>query len=518
MTARPKLSLPAAYRKGELGDFFEFSPQQVEAALSAPRDVDRPALCAALRAYHAELGTLSAGVEAQLARLAHPNSRAVVTGQQAGLLGGPAYSVHKGADAVLLSRHFSQEDRPLVPIYWVASQDHDAAEVAGTTLLDMQETLHRLKLELPAGVPVGRISWRPEWTAEVLDLLSRFEAPEAHKARVRDLLEWAMAGGSYADVFARLMHALLGGEGLLLFDPMHPALAPLFAPAIARELSDPLAGPARVEAAAAKLEARGFEPQLRRPPGATNLFLEGEDGVRRLLRFEGGVFEAERRYSGADLLGVLTHDPARLTPAAGLRPTLQDGVLPTALLVAGPGEISYGAELRGVYALHGVTPPLWWPRLSVTWLEPPVARILGRFGLTASEFQRDPEETLGGALLRLRGAQGQVAGRIEQLEATFGALAQEMRALDPTLVGAVERTEHKVSARLERLRAQAGRALLRSEDERSGQVGRLRLHLLPNGAAQEREMNFLSFMLKHGDAPLGKLLSLEPGWTGELTL
>lgn len=518
MTVRPKPNLPAAYRRGELAEFFAFAPQQVEAALSAPRDVDRAALCAALRAYHADLSSLDAGVEAQLARLAHPDSRAVVTGQQAGLLGGPAYSVHKGADAVLLARRFGREDRPLVPIYWVASQDHDAAEVAGTTLLDMGETLHQLRLDLPAGVPIGRVPWRPEWTGEVLGLLSRFEAPEAHKARVRALLERALAGGSYADVFARLMHALLGGEGLVMLDPMHPALAPLFAPAIARELADPLASSARVEDSAAQLEARGFAPQLRRAPGATNLFLEGEDGVRRLLRFENGVFTAGRRHSEADLLAVLKGDPARLTPAAGLRPTLQDGVLPTALLVAGPGEISYGAELRGVYALHGVTPPLWWPRLSVTWLEPPVARILGRFGLTAGEFQRDPQGTLGEALLRLRGAGGQVAGRIGQLEATFDALARDIRALDPTLVGAVERTEQKVSGRLTRLRAQATRALLRAEDERSGQVGRLRLHLLPNGVPQEREMNFLSFLLKHGDAPLGELLSLEPGWTGELTL
>ena len=524
MTVLPKPSLPAAYQGGELGEFFAFAPQQVEAALAAPRNVDRAALCAALRAYHADLGTLGPAVEAQLARLGHPNSRAVVAGQQAGLLGGPAYSVHKAADAVLLARKLSREARPLVALYWVASQDHDAAEVASTTLLDFGETLHHLTLDLPPGRPAGRVAWRPAWTAEVTALLARFEAPEAHKARVRDLLARAMAGGptgstnSYADVFARLMHALLGAEGLLVLDPMHPALARLFAPLLARELSDPLASSGRVEAAAAKLEARGFAPQLRRPPGATNVFLEGEDGLRRLLRFEGGTFTAERRYSEADLLAVLERDPARLTPAAGLRPTAQDSVLPTALLVSGPGEISYGAELRGVYALHGVTPPLWWPRLSVTWLEPPVARILKRFGLSAAEFQRGPEGALGEALLQLQGAHGQVAEHIEQLEATFGALARQIGALDPSLVGAVGRSERKVMDRVSRLRGQAVRALLRAEDERSGQISRLRLHLLPRGVPQEREMNFLSFVLKHGDIPLDELLSLEPGFTGELTL
>ncbi|MDL2345945.1 bacillithiol biosynthesis BshC, partial [Deinococcus sp. MIMF12] len=159
------------------------------------------------------------------------------------------------------------------------------------------------------------------------------------------------------------------------------ALARRMAPTLARELEDPLAGPALVEDAAARLSAAGYEPQLRRPAGATNLFVEEEDGGRRLLRFGGRRFATEtREYTREDLLDLLAADPSRLTPAAGLRPVVQDALLPTLAFVVGPGEIAYGAQLGGVYGLHGLRQPLLWPRLSVTWLEPNVARLLSRLG------------------------------------------------------------------------------------------------------------------------------------------
>ena len=124
----------AEYRKGGLLDYVRLPAGALETAQAETRpDIDRAALTDALRAYHRELGTLTPTVEAGLTRLAHPASRVVVTGQQAGALTGPAYSVHKGADAALLARQLDTEDAPVVAVYWIASQDHDAAEVASTS-------------------------------------------------------------------------------------------------------------------------------------------------------------------------------------------------------------------------------------------------------------------------------------------------------------------------------------------------------------------------------------------------
>ncbi|PNY82353.1 bacillithiol biosynthesis cysteine-adding enzyme BshC [Deinococcus koreensis] len=515
-------SVAAEFQAGGLGEFFRLPHGELDGARTrSPRpELDHTALAEALRAYHADLGTLDASVEFLLTRLAHPASRVVVTGQQAGALSGPAYSVHKGADAALLARRLDTEDAPVVAVYWVASQDHDAAEVASTTLLDHAETLHHLSFDLPQGRPIGRVSWQGEWTAQAMALLDRFEAPPEHVQRVRARIEQAVrAGGSYADVFARLIHSLLSPAGLLVLDPLHPALARLMAPALARELDDPLASSARIEDAARRLEGAGFTPQLRRPAGATNLFLEEDDGGRRLLRVEGGRFQTETRiYSAADLRSVLEGDPSRITPAAGLRPIIQDTLLPTLAFVVGPGEIAYGAQLREVYPLHGLEQPLLWPRLSVTWLEPNVARLLRRLGASAAQLQADPEGVLGRALARERQAGALADGVLDSLSRQFETLSSELAALDPTLVGAAERTRTRSLARLSHLQTLATRALARQEDDRSGQLGRLRAHLLPGGVPQEREMNFLTFLLKHGDTPLELLLGLEPGWRGELVI
>ncbi|GAA4020026.1 bacillithiol biosynthesis cysteine-adding enzyme BshC [Deinococcus rubellus] len=528
--ASPLPSLTDAYRAGHLTEFFAHTPADLQAVLEAGRELDRPALVAALRAYHADLGlpdradkksdAAARTLSAQLDLLAHPEARVVVAGQQAGLLGGPAYSVHKAADAVLLARQLSTESRPVLPVFWIASQDHDAGEVASTSLLDFSEREFRPHLELPQGVPVGRIGWRTEWTAQLLELISEFDAPEVHKAAVRAHLDFAFAGTTYADVFARLMFRLLGEHGLIVLDPLHPALARLMAPALARELERPLDGPQRIEEAAERLAGRGYTPQLRRPAGATNLFIEEEGGQRTLLRVVGDSDKSQHfdGHTRAELLALLERDPSRLTPAAGLRPIIQDILLPTAAFVVGPGELAYAAELRGVYALHGLTQPVLWPRLSVTWLEPNVARLLSRFGVTAAQFQRDPEGTLGRALATTQQAASLGQERLNTLHTQFTALASELAALDPTLRSSVARTEQRTLARLERHRVQGYVALARAENDRAGQLTRLKKHLLPAGHPQEREMNFLTYLLKHGQTPLNMLMAQTAGATVELVI
>ncbi|GGK86242.1 bacillithiol biosynthesis cysteine-adding enzyme BshC [Deinococcus radiotolerans] len=511
----------AEYRTGGLLDYVRLPAGALDRALGEARpDVDRAALADALRTYHRDLGTLSPAVETLLTRLEHPASRVVVTGQQAGALTGPAYSVHKAADAVLLARQLHTEDTPVVAVYWVASQDHDAAEVASTTLLDASERLHRLTLDVPEGVPVGRVPWQAAWTEQVHALLDAFDAPAEYVAAVRARVDRAVqGGGSYADVFARLIHDLLGGAGLLVLDPMHPALARLMAPTLARELRRPLASSQVIEAAAEQLIADGFEPQLRRPVGATNLFLEEDDGQRRLLRVDGpDLTTGSRRYRPDALLALLEADPTRITPAAGLRPAVQDALLPTVAFVVGPGEIAYGAQLREVYPLHGLRQPLLWPRLSVTWLEPNVTRLLRRLKATAPEVQADPEGVLGRALAAERHASAVTTERLDALTASLDEITLEIAALDPTLVGAAARTRARTTARVARLQGLAIRALARAEDDRRGQLHRLKVHLLPNGVPQEREMNFLTFLLKHGDEPLRQLLSLPAGWQGGLDI
>ena len=433
-----------------------------------------------------------------LERLEHPQSRAVVTGQQAGLLLGPTYTLSKAVTAVNLAQKLSTEDRPVVPVFWLASQDHDRAEIDHAYLLDLNESLVRLSVELPGGMSAGRVPFESAWLKTLTESLGALEAKDAYREEVLNLLEESAAHAeTYADFFGALLYRLLGDQGLILIDPLEPATAPLFAPALKAELRAPLRSSRVINEAAERLKGLGITPQLGRGEGATNLFLE-EAGKRALLRFDGSAFYTESaRYSPGDLENVLNTEPGRLTPAAGLRPITQDAALPTAVTVVGPGELRYFAQLGGVYAAHGVPMPLIWPRMTATVLEPPITRIMDKFSLTLKDLE-DFDAVRRRILLGLHGHKEVFDEAAGTLEASIGALLKHVREIDPTLLRTVERSEASLEATVARLKRKSGDALAKQDDIYARQLARVECHLLPNGVPQERILSPFSFFLKFG--------------------
>lgn len=500
------------YQRGDFDDFFELAPGQFEAALKTPRSCDRARLSAALRRYAQTLAAPPAVFE-MLARLEHPQSRAVVTGQQAGLLLGPTFSLSKAVTAINLAKRLSTDDKPVVPIFWVASQDGDSAEIDHTRLLDLSETLHKLELPLPADVPSGRIPLASKWPLELCQKLKTFDYQTAHLDEIISLLqETADRSSSVADWFAALLYALLGEQGLIVLNPLEPDIAPLFADVLTKELAEPLPSSRAINEAAQRLRELGETPQLGRGEDATNLFVTESDGKRRLLRFGGQDFYSDtRRYQRNELLSLLAQDASRLTPAAGLRPITQDAALPTALTVVGPGELRYFAQLRGVYKQHGVAMPLIQPRMTVTVLEPPVARILDKYDLTARELVKDIDAVRDAKLLAQHGYADTFETGLEGLDASVRTMLEAVRELDPTLLRTVTRSESRLEETLERLRFKTARALLKQDDITRRQFARLEAHLLPNGAPQGRVLSPFSFFLKFGMQPvLDEFLALPP--------
>lgn len=504
------MTLLEAYRSGALRDFHRLEPDAFEAALGTPHGADRVAVSAAATAYLSVMNAPKAALESAKL-LAHPNSRVVMTGQQAGLLGGPMYAVSKAVTAILLAKAHTSEARPVVPMFWVASQDHDADEVRSATLLDLSETLHTLSLPLPSGRAIGRIKLEPAWLTQTLELLHAFDAPPEFKAPVIEgVTRCFHASSTYAEWFARLTLELLGSSGLIVIDPLHPAISGLFAPHIRRELAQPLESSRAIEDAAVRLEALGFHAQLRRTAGATNLFLEDETLERRLLKVSNEQFDAATRDS---LETVLHSDPSRLTPAAGLRPIIADATFPVAINVLGPGELAYHLELGGVYALHGIPQPLMHPRMSVTILEPPVVRMLAKYNLSASEFIKGGRAALEGKLLEQSSASQTFKTALRDLEQTFAALRGSLEPFEDGLGKALTRSEGSFKFNVERLQHKLGAALLKAETITASQLERLETHLLPNGAPQERVNSFLEFQMKFGNVPLERMMGLVPSGT-----
>ena len=500
----------ARYQRGDLSDFYALPPGNLDAALSRPRPQDRARLADALRIYATRLGAPKPVFE-MLERLEHTQSRVVVTGQQTGLLLGPTYTLSKAVTVISLAKKLSTEDKPVVPVFWLASQDHDAAEIDHAYLLDLSESLVKLSVELPGEVSAGRIPFEAAWLEALAEGLGALEAKEAYREEVLALLEESAAHAeTYADLFGALLYRLLGEQGLVLIDPLEPSTASLFAPVLEAELRDPLLSSRAVNEAAERLRGLGITPQLGRGEDATNLFLE-EAGKRTLLRFDGSAFYTQSaRYSREGLESILETDPSRLTPAAGLRPVTQDAVLPTAVTVVGPGELRYFAQLGGVYEAHGVPTPLIWPRLTVTVLEPPVARIMEKFGLTPKDLD-DFGAVRRRILLELHGHKEAFDEAAETLEQSVETLLKHVREIDPTLQRTVTRGEASLEATVTRLRRKSGDALAKQDDIYAKQLARVERHLLPNGVPQERILSPFSFFLKFGvKSVIDAFLALPP--------
>lgn len=236
----PSPSFETAYAQGAFADFFQLAPKDTAAALELPRPVPRAALTAALGRSAEKLGAPEAALR-NLERLAHPGSRVVVTGQQTGLLLGPLYTLSKAVTAIALAKRLSSEARPVVPVFWLASQDADSAEIDHSYLLDLRERLHRPALPLPEGVCAGRIPLPEAWLEALLCDLDALEVPEPYRREVGALLQRTAARAqSFSEWFGALLYELLGPAGLVVLDPMACDTAALFRPVLEAELAAPL--------------------------------------------------------------------------------------------------------------------------------------------------------------------------------------------------------------------------------------------------------------------------------------
>lgn len=498
-----------AFLSGELERFFRF-PGEAQAPLAATVERPRRELAAGLRAEAERLAAPEA-VFQRIRRLEHPASRVVVTGQQAGLLLGPNYSLIKAHTAIRLAAELDRPHAPVIPVFWLASQDHDTAEVDHTWLLDLNEQIHKVSIDLPSGTPISSIPWDPDWLGSIQEQLARAVFPAEFRAESSALLAEAAAGAQwYGDFFVRQLYLLLGEHSPVVLDPARPGLASLFQPVLANEIKDPGASVRLINEAGNELRRLGFTPQLGRAADATDLFItEQVDGLprRKLLRRAGEQFvTVSRTYSQADLLAILRAEPARITPAAGLRPVTQDAVLPSSVFVVGPGELRYLAQLLGVYEHHGVAQPVIRLRAAATIIEPPVRRILARYGLSAADYQEQRQAARETVLLQRAGHAERFAEALERIESEGAELFTAVAGIDPTLKAVVSRQQEQLTSGLKRLQSRTAAALGAADSVTSRQFDRLETHLFPCGTPQERFLSPWSFFLKFGTTPVLKLL------------
>ncbi|MGH7546273.1 MAG: bacillithiol biosynthesis cysteine-adding enzyme BshC, partial [Gemmatimonadota bacterium] len=450
-----------------------------------------------------------AAARQKLERVVGERGVIVTAGQQAGLFTGPLYTVHKTWTVIALAGRLERElGLPVLPVFWVASEDHDWEEINHVHVVDVENRLRRLGVGAPAELaggtpPVFRLSLPPD----VADALAALEAatPDSEfKDGVLGPLREAYApGANVAAAFANALANLFADTSLCLLDAADPWVKSNSTPVLEREWARRRDVSARLAEWTRELEAAGYETQVQVDPGATNLFVEGPTGRDRLL-FDPEGDGARLRRSGQvvserDLLGWLRESPDRVGPNVLLRPVVESFLLPVAATVGGPAEIAYHAQTPPLFEIHGVRPPPVVPRAAFRIVERRVARALEKTGVTADDLATGPEN-VARALARDRipeSIESGLDGLARELAEGFDRLGPEIEGLDASLQGAVGRARHAMEGALEELRAKVTSSVQRRNETLLEQLRKAAVHLWPLGQPQERVLNVYPYLIRY---------------------
>lgn len=431
-------------------------------------------------------------------RLAAGPVLAVTTGQQPGLFTGPLYTVYKALSAAALAHRIERERKvPVVPVFWVAGDDHDFAEANHAVFIDTEGEAARIVLrERPPAAAQISLSREP-CGPEILPALDRLKAATPDTAFKADVLRWL--GDAYrperslAEAAAAALHELLSAHGIAIFRAHHPAAKRAAAPWLVQAIDVTL------------------------PDGYSPVLVHGSQGRDR-LQYGEGRFRARRSgESGtvADIEELAKTDPGCLSPNVLLRPVIEAALFPTVAYAAGPGELEYLPDAAPLYQRLGVTAQTPVPRWSGVLVENRIDKVLERQRLTPDEFA-GPAGQLESRLMRdampdelQRAFEALRSG----LERDYDALAPLVARQDPTLERTVTSARNAALGGTRELEKKVVAALKRSSETLMGQIGRARAALYPEGQPQERVLTYASFGIRYGPALLDGLAAEVARWT-----
>ena len=431
----------------------------------------------------------------------------VVTGQQVGLFGGPLFTPFKAATAIARARQATAAGRAHAAIFWLASEDHDFAEINHVTFPARRELRKLVYASAPdTAKPVGAVvldeSIDP-LIEEAWELLGSSDAMDA-------LAEAYKPGRTFAQAFADFYAKVFAAQGLLIIDAAGREIHHIGAPVLraALERADELH--AALEARNRELEAVGYHAQVAVAPQSSLLFLiDAQSGARVALKRipanasePGGLWQAGRqKFSTDELAGILAAEPERISPAALLRPVFQDYLLSTSLTIGGPAEVAYFAQSSVLFErILGRLTPVH-PRLTATLVEPAIAELLHKHDLTLervfSETQTSLTQLLGARAIPVEGKRKlAVAGNA--LDGELTELLEYMRNLDAGLGRSAETAASKMRYQMNRLRRLAANFQLQKEASLARHAEAITQALYPSGTLQERVHGAAYYIARYG--------------------
>ncbi|HTQ58242.1 MAG TPA: bacillithiol biosynthesis cysteine-adding enzyme BshC [Bryobacteraceae bacterium] len=447
----------------------------------------RAALVAALRQQNGDSPALDL--------LSREGTAAILTGQQVGLFSGPAYTIYKALTAIKLARSLADRGIQAVPVFWLATEDHDFAEVNHCWVFDAEH--NPIKLEKPhspaSSQPVGQFVLTTPPVEGLRRALRGWPFGDEIAALVEETYQ---PGRTMGEAFRLLLKRLLPGYGLLHVDPMAPAMRELAAPAIRSALA---AAPDLTAAMLARnkaLQAAGYHAQVHVEDQTSFVFLL-ENGRRYTLRRYGQDYlQNGRRFSTAELMDRA----AQLSPNALLRPVVQDSMLPTLAYVGGPAELAYLAQSQVIYQSILGRMPAAIHRAGFTIVDRLAAKLMARYGLALPDFMHGSEAVHDRIAARLipPALAGSLTHTRSDVEQAIDRLARDLAGFDASLAAALGTSRRKVLYQLGKMERKVGRETMARDARVARHAAHLSNLIYPQHHLQERLYSILPLLAKHG--------------------
>ncbi|MFC1490770.1 bacillithiol biosynthesis cysteine-adding enzyme BshC [Candidatus Latescibacterota bacterium] len=417
----------------------------------------------------------------------------VICGQQAGLFGGPLYTLYKAMHAIKLSSVLSDRTgKKIIPLFWIASDDHDFEEVGSLGIRTNDGVTLRVDYtpeSYKSGTPVGDIVI-DDGIFSAIDMLEKHIGPGDFSASYMNIIKsfW-QPGIRWSDAFARQIAALFSEYGLVIFDPRWEGSKALFKEIMTAELNDPAASSKIVNSEADKFEtSKKRKKAIRKPEGSTNLFFEA-GGIRNPLFFNENLFSAgDSTFSKDEMLELIELSPELFSPGAALRPICQDFIFPAAALISGPGERFYLKQIEPVYKHFNVSLSIPWPRASFTIIDQKIERVSAKENIPLEKMFLDINS------IRAEHARKtfpeDVKVKLDDIEFFINNelddLADKIGTIDSTLIQSIQKEKGKLLHTINGIRARAVKAHKSSTDISENRYISSSYFLNPDGGPQER--------------------------------
>ncbi len=499
------------YHFDRVARFYAYPPGGAGTFERAATDVrmeatHRAALVAALEETNRDAGLAA---QNNLDRLSHAGTLAVTSGQQVGLYGGPIFTIYKALSAAKLAQQLTARGTPAAPVFWLATEDHDLAEVNHVWVFDAEHRPVRLEAQAARSnrEPVGGIRLTDSAGEALQAALG--DLPFG-KGVVREAREAYGDGATFGSGFRRLLARLLEPYGVLLVDPLSPAVRRLAAPLMAQAVERAPELSAAVLERGRALETAGYHLQVH-VEESTSFFFLLENGRRTHLDRNGNSYQeagnGAKTFTTAELLKRMEREPEAFSPNALLRPVVQDFLLPTVAYIGGPAELAYLAQAEPIYRRLLGRMPVALPRAFFTLLDTRGRKLLERYGLNVLDVMHPSDALEQRIAERLIPPPLQAAFQTnqEKIRQALQGVEAELLTFDATLAAALDKSRRKIEYQFSKIQTKAAREGLRRTARAGADAAYLRHLIYPEKTLQERLYSVLPFLACHGPDLLGTL-------------